>query len=110
MAFFEHDGCSLHYEEYGQGTPVLLLHGLGSSGLDWEYQIPALAARHRVITLDISGHGRPDKPRERYSLKGFSAKDQALIEHLHLEPEPVVGLSMGALIGFPLAVADQQGL
>ena len=42
MAFFEHDDCSLHYEEYGQGDPVLLLHGLGSSCQDWEYQIPML--------------------------------------------------------------------
>ncbi|RMN38165.1 hypothetical protein ALQ64_05660, partial [Pseudomonas cannabina] len=48
MAFFEHDECTLHYEEYGQGEPVLLLHGLGSSCQDWEYQIPALAARYRV--------------------------------------------------------------
>lgn len=110
MAFFEHDGCSLHYEEYGQGTPVLLLHGLGSSGLDWEYQIPALAARHRVITLDIRGHGRSDKPRERYSIKGFSADVEALIEHLHLEPVHVVGLSMGGMIGFQLAVDHPQWL
>lgn len=36
MAHFDHDGCSLHYEEYGQGTPLLLLHGLGSSCRDWE--------------------------------------------------------------------------
>ncbi|MCO8166369.1 alpha/beta hydrolase [Pseudomonas sp. 21LCFQ02] len=110
MAFFEHDGCSLHYEEYGQGSPVLLLHGLGSSGLDWEYQIPALAAQHRVITLDIRGHGRSDKPRERYSIKGFSADVEALIEHLHLEPVHVVGLSMGGMIGFQLAVDHPQWL
>ncbi|BAP43805.1 3-oxoadipate enol-lactonase [Pseudomonas sp. StFLB209] len=110
MAFFEHDGCPLHYEEYGQGSPVLLLHGLGSSGLDWEYQIPALAAQHRVITLDIRGHGRSDKPRERYSIKGFSADVEALIEHLHLEPVHVVGLSMGGMIGFQLAVDHPQWL
>ena len=73
MAYFEHDGCNLHYEEYGHGTPLLLVHGLGSSTLDWEMQIPALAARYRVIVPDIRGHGRSDKPRERYSIAGFSA-------------------------------------
>ena len=30
MAYFEHEGCNLHYEEYGHGTPLLLVHGLGS--------------------------------------------------------------------------------
>lgn len=108
MAFFEHNDCSLHYEEYGQGVPLLLLHGLGSSGLDWEYQIPAFSAHYRVITLDLRGHGRSDKPRERYSIKAFSADVEALIEHLHLGPVHLVGLSMGAMVGFQLAVDQPQ--
>jgi 3-oxoadipate enol-lactonase len=109
MAFFEHDDCSLHYEEYGKGEPILLLHGLGSSCLDWEYQISALSARHRVIAMDMRGHGRSDKPREAYSIAGFSADVEALIEHLRLGPVHVVGLSMGGMIGFQLAV-DQPHL
>ncbi|MGN2431575.1 alpha/beta fold hydrolase [Pseudomonas syringae] len=109
MAFFEHDECTLHYEEYGQGAPVLLLHGLGSSCQDWEYQIPALAAHYRVIVMDMRGHGRSDKPHERYSIQGMSNDVEALIEHLRLGPVHVVGLSMGGMIGFQLAV-DQPEL
>ena len=109
MAFFEHDDCSLHYEEYGQGEPVLLLHGLGSSCLDWEFQIPALAARYGVIAMDMRGHGRSDKPDQRYTIAGFSADVEALIEHLRLGPVHVIGLSMGGMIGFQLAV-DQPDL
>ena len=108
MAYFEHEGCTLHYEEYGHGEPVLLLHGLGSSSLDWEYQIPELAARYRVIVPDARGHGRSDKPNERYSIAGFSADLIALIEHLNLGPAHVVGLSMGGMIGFQLAVDQPQ--
>jgi pimeloyl-ACP methyl ester carboxylesterase len=104
MAFFEHEGCSLHYEEYGQGEPLLLMHGLGSSCLDWEYQVPLLAQQYRVIVMDIRGHGRSDKPRERYSIAGFSADTVALLEHLGLGPVHYVGLSMGGMIGFQLAV------
>jgi 3-oxoadipate enol-lactonase len=104
VAYFEHDGCTLHYEEYGQGAPLLLLHGLGSSCRDWEYQIPALAAHYRVIAMDMRGHGRSDKPRERYSIRAFSGDVLALIEHLHLEAVHLVGLSMGGMIGFQLAV------
>lgn len=86
MAFFEHDDCSLHYEEYGLGEPVLLLHGLGSSCQDWEYQIPALARQYRVIVMDMRGHGRSDKPYGRYSIQAMSNDVEALIEHLHLGP------------------------
>jgi pimeloyl-ACP methyl ester carboxylesterase len=108
MAYFEHEGCNLHYEEYGHGTPLLLVHGLGSSTLDWEEQIPALSARYRVIVPDVRGHGRSDKPRERYSIAGFSADLVALIEHLNLGPTHYVGLSMGGMIGFQLAVDQPQ--
>lgn len=109
MACLDHQGCALHYEVTGHGQPVLLLHGLGSSSLDWEYQVPALAERYRVIVLDLRGHGRSGKPRERYSIEGFSADVQALIEHLGCGPVHVVGLSMGGMIGFQLAV-DQPSL
>lgn len=108
MAFFEHDGCSLHYEEYGQGSPLLLVHGLGSSCQDWEYQIPALTAHYRVIVMDVRGHGRSDKPDERYSIPGFTADVVALIEHLQLGPVHLAGLSMGGMIGFQLAVDQPQ--
>lgn len=104
MPYFEHDGCSLHYEEYGQGSPVLLIHGLGSSCQDWEYQIPALTDLHRVIVVDVRGHGRSDKPLERYTIEGFSADIEALLDHLQPGPVHVVGLSMGGMIGFQLAV------
>ena len=100
MAYFEHEGCNLHYEEYGHGAPLLLVHGLGSSTLDWEKQIPALSAHYRVIVPDVRGHGRSDKPRERYSIAGFSADMIALMEHLNLGPTHYVGLSMGGMIGF----------
>ncbi|MCI3946705.1 alpha/beta fold hydrolase [Pseudomonas syringae] len=109
MAFFEHDECSLHYEEYGQGEPVLLLHGLGSSGQDWEYQIPALARHYRVIVMDMRGHGRSDKPHAHYSIQAMSHDVEALIEHLRLGSVHLVGLSMGGMIGFQLAV-DQPYL
>ena len=108
MAYFEHEGCTLHFEEYGQGTPLILMHGLGSSTLDWEMQITDLAARYRVIVPDVRGHGRSDKPHERYSIAGFSADLVALIEHLNLAPAHLVGLSMGGMIGFQLAVDHPQ--
>ncbi|WP_341962905.1 alpha/beta hydrolase [Pseudomonas sp. RC10] len=108
MPYFERNGCSLHYQEFGQGSPVLLVHGLGSSAQDWEYQIPALVGQHRVIAVDVRGHGRSGKPRERYSIPGFSADIKALLDHLQPGPVHLVGLSMGGMIGFQLAVDHPQ--
>ncbi|MFK0088826.1 alpha/beta fold hydrolase [Pseudomonas sp. NPDC090755] len=110
MAYFEHEGCSLHYEEYGQGDPLVLLHGLGSSCKDWEMQVPELARHYRVILMDIRGHGRSDKPRERYSIAAFSADLLALLEQLQTGPVHLVGLSMGGMVGFQFAVDHPQWL
>jgi 3-oxoadipate enol-lactonase len=104
MSFFDYDGCQLHYEDYGHGAPLLLVHGLGSSTLDWEEQTAVLAAHYRVIAIDLRGHGRSDKPVEHYSIAGFAEDVAALIEHLKLDPVHLVGISMGAMVGFQLAV------
>ncbi|UVE18933.1 alpha/beta hydrolase [Pseudomonas sp. LS44] len=109
MSYFDYQGCQLHYEEYGHGAPVLLVHGLGSSTLDWEYQIPALSPHYRVIALDVRGHGRSAKPRERYSIAGFAEDVAGLIEHLGVGPVHLVGISMGGMIGFQVG-ADYPAL
>ena len=66
--------------------------------------LPIFAAHYRVIVPDVRGHGRSDKPRERYSIAGFSADLLALLEHLNTGPVHLVGLSMGGMIGFQFAV------
>lgn len=108
MARIDHQGCALHYEVIGPRSsatrPVLLLHGLGSSSLDWEYQLPALSGQYQVILMDLRGHGQSGKPRQRYSIEGFSADVAALLEHLNCGPVHLVGLSMGGMVGFQLAV------
>lgn len=104
MSYFQNVGCQLHYEDYGHGMPVLLVHGLGSSTRDWEYQIPALTTHYRVIVIDVRGHGRSDKPQEPYSIAVFAEDVAALIEHLRLIDVHLVGISMGGMIGFQLGV------
>ncbi|MVW76202.1 alpha/beta fold hydrolase [Pseudomonas xionganensis] len=110
MSYFTHNGCQLHYEEYGHGAPVVLVHGLGSSTRDWEYQIPDLAAQYRVIALDVRGHGRSDKPSERYQISDFAGDVLALLDHLRLPQVHLVGISMGGMIGFQLGVDNPERL
>lgn len=97
------DGLDVHYETYGQGATVLLIHGLGSSTEDWEPQVDALRGAFTVVTYDVRGHGRTAKPRGKYSLPQFAADAARLIEHLGVGSVHVVGLSMGGMIAFQLA-------
>ena len=98
------NGVDLYYERHGAGQPVLLIHGLGSSTEDWDPQIPALVKHFEVITFDVRGHGRSSKPRQRYSVKLFADDTAALIRALAIAPAHVIGISMGGMIAFQLAV------
>jgi pimeloyl-ACP methyl ester carboxylesterase len=109
MSYFDQHGCQIYYEDLGRGEPVILIHGLGSSTQDWEYQVPELQKHFRVIAVDVRGHGRSGKPVEHYSIQTFADDIRALIQHLKLQKPHVVGISMGAMIAFQLAV-DHPGL
>lgn len=92
------------HEVHGSGETVLLIHGLGSSTEDWQPQVDALSKQFRVVTYDVRGHGKTGKPRGAYSVPQFAEDAAALIQQLKLGPVHVVGLSMGGMIGFQLAV------
>jgi 3-oxoadipate enol-lactonase len=99
---------SLYYEEQGAGEPLLLLHGLGSDGRSWAYQRDIFAQQFRVIVVDVRGHGRSAKPPGPYSVPQFAADIFALLAYLQIDQFHLVGLSMGGMIGFQMAV-DQPG-
>jgi 3-oxoadipate enol-lactonase len=103
------DSTSIHYEEEGSGSPLLFIHGLGSSARDWERQVPAFSPSHRVLAVDLRGHGMSDKPAGRYTIELFSKDVAGLIEQLGLAPVPVVGISLGGMVAFQLA-ADRPDL
>lgn len=90
---------ALHVEEQGKGDPVLLLHGLGASSYSWRHIAPALARTHRVITLDLRGFGRSDKPfDQRYAAADQAAHVTAFIERRGLRRLTIVGHSFGGAV------------
>lgn len=99
---------SLYYEEQGKGEPLLLLHGLGSDGRSWEYQIEPFAKHFRVIVADVRGHGRSAKPSGPYSVSQFARDIFALLDHLQIDQFHLLGLSMGGMIGFQMAVDQPE--
>jgi 3-oxoadipate enol-lactonase len=98
------DSITLYYEELGQGEPILLLHGLGSSTQDWERQLPVLAERYRVIAVDLRGHGRSDKPHGPYSIPLLAADIAAFARALDISSAHIIGISLGGMIAFQLAL------
>ena len=86
----------LHYDDYGTGKPVVLIHGWPLSGRTWENQVPALIeAGYRVITYDRRGFGDSSQPWDGYDYDTFTADLNTLIEHLDLREVTLVGFSMG---------------
>src|SRR5688572_20757657 len=58
------DGVRIYYEEYGQGTPLILAYGIGGNADLWDVNRDALAARHRLILWEPRGHYRSDSPED----------------------------------------------
>ncbi|HKY92273.1 MAG TPA: alpha/beta hydrolase [Nevskiaceae bacterium] len=103
MPIFRSGDADLHYETWGSGPPVLLIHGLGSCLQDWEHQLEALRA-YRVIAFDLRGHGRSTRGPGPYRIRQFADDAAALLAHLGVESAHVVGLSLGGGVAFQLAL------
>jgi pimeloyl-ACP methyl ester carboxylesterase len=97
---FTRAGHRLAYTSYGEGPRVtVLVHGLLLSQRMHEPLARALAERgNRVVTLDLLGHGRSDRPADmwRYSMPTFGAETIALLDHLEVDEAVVLGTSLGA--------------
>lgn len=99
------DGRRAHAVDAGEGPPVLLLHGFLHSSYTWRHTIEALAARHRVVALDLLGCGWSDRGTGDYSLEGLTrwvcgALDALEVDDLHA----VVGNSLGGALALDLAL------
>lgn len=95
----------LHTTEYGSGDQVvLLLHGLGSRGKDWQFQIDELKDCYRVVTVDFPGHGESEACHQPISMAFLAQKVHQVLRGLALEKVHVVGLSLGGMVAFQLAV------
>ena len=98
MAYFPYGGKSIFYEEFGQGSPVLFLHGNTASSKMFELLMPLYAEKFRCILLDFLGNGRSDRV-ERFSPDLWQEEARqtiALVEYLQCGKVSLVGTSGGA--------------
>ncbi len=98
----------VHYEAYGRGKPVILLHGwLGSWGC-WLGTMEALAPKYRAYALDFWGFGESDKRRESYNISDFVRLVDQFMERMGIERAPVIGHSMGGTVALNLALDEPR--
>src|SRR5687768_17554434 len=107
-ATFRFEGHKLSYAEYGEGPrTIVLLHGLLLSKRMHGPLAEDLAERgNRVITLDLLGHGRSDRPTEmwNYGMPFFARQVVALLDHLGIDEAVLLGTSLGANVALETAV------
>jgi pimeloyl-ACP methyl ester carboxylesterase len=98
-------GRPVNVIELGQGPPLVFVHGLAGSWQNWLEQLPAFAADHRVIAVDLPGFGYSPMPRDEISISGYARILDALSETLEIESAAWVGNSMGGFVSAELAIA-----
>jgi 3-oxoadipate enol-lactonase len=108
MAYINLSSGRFAYICQGQGAPVLLLHGLGSSLFDWQPQIEHLAHACQVYALDLRGHGQSELLRAPISMAELAADVAEFIQAKGIGPCIVVGISMGGMLTFQLLAEQPQ--
>ena len=93
------DGVPIFYTDQGKGTPIVLIQGLmWTSSYFWQKNLPALAAKHRVIALDLRGQGLSGKPLGPFTLDQCAKDLKEVLDTLDIRDATLVGLAFGVLL------------
>lgn len=99
----------LHVRAFGDAAapPLLLVHGLGSTGADWAFQVGPLAERFHVLVPDLPGAGRSPAPPQ-HSIAQYAQALKTLLDHLQIDTCHVLGFSLGGAVGLELALSAPE--
>jgi pimeloyl-ACP methyl ester carboxylesterase len=101
----------MYYEVYGEGKPVVLLHGsFMNISLNWSHIIPLLATDRKVIVTEMQGHGRTKDTSREFSYESMADDVSGLLKMLKIDCADVLGYSMGGGIAFQFAVRHPERL
>ncbi len=98
------DGCALHVEREGDGTPLLLISGLGGTADFWAPLRPLLRDDFQLVLFDHRGTGRSDRPSHGYSIQRIAADAIAIMDALRIDRAHMVGHSTGGAVTQTLAL------
>ncbi len=106
--YFATGGIKLYYETYGQGKPLLLIHGNGGSIRDWRYQIPYFSQFYKVIAVDSRAQGKSLDGSDVLTYEMMADDFDALLTHLKLDSVYVIGWSDGGNNALLLAIRHPE--
>jgi pimeloyl-ACP methyl ester carboxylesterase len=109
--FFDAGGVRIRYVDQGSGPPVVLVHGFtGDIERSWVNTglLPDLARDHRVLALDLRGHGHSDKPHDPRAYDEIALDVVRLLDHLQIRKSHIVGYSLGGIIVAKLLTTHQD--
>ena len=106
--WFAWRGHRIAFTRRGQGSPVLLVHGIhaAASSFEWRANVAALATRHTVYTLDLLGFGLSDRPPIRYSSRLYTALIDDFVDRVVRAPVALVANSLSAAYAIVLGSRD----
>ncbi len=102
------DDIEMHYEEYGAGEPLVLLHGFGGCGQNWHPFIADLSAHHRLIVVDLRGHGYSTNPGNSFTHRQAASDVFLLLDKLGIKRFSAMGISSGGMTLLHMATSQPE--
>ncbi|REC47511.1 alpha/beta fold hydrolase [Chryseobacterium pennipullorum] len=105
------NGIKVYYEVYGEGRPVVLLHGAFMTiDMNWGQLIPELSKNHKVIAVELQGHGHTPFSDRKLSHSTLAGDVAGVMDHLKIERADIVGYSFGGAIAYEFAIRNPKRL
>lgn len=105
------NGINVYYEVYGEGLPVVLLHGAYYTiDLNWGQLIPELSKGRKVIALEMQGHGHTPFSDRKLARTTLASDVESVMDYLKIDSADVVGYSFGGSIAYQLAIQSPKRL
>ena len=98
----------MYYEEYGQGKPLVLLHGFGGSSQNWQPFTAKLSEHYRLIVVDLRGHGHSTNPENKFTHREAASDVFQLLDRLGIDRFSAMGISTGGMTFLHMATSQPK--
>ncbi len=99
------NGIKVYYEVYGEGKPIVLLHGaFYTINMNWAELIPVLSKTRKVIAIEMQGHGHSPYSERKLSITGLASDVKGVMDYLKIDSADIAGYSMGGSVAYQFAV------
>ena len=103
------NGSKVYYEVYGEGRPIVLLHGaFFTIGMNWGQLIPELSKTRKVIAIELQGHGHTPFSDRKLNFATLASDVEGVMNYLKIDSADVAGFSMGGSVAYQLAIQSPK--